>query len=487
MKRILAIGIPVVLVWLAGLAWLGAREGWWRAAAPLADAPATELHRSLRVLSGDDVVGRVELERTPHADGSVSSAMTARLVLPIFGTTAALDLDADLWRPAAGTDGTSVHLAVRAEDQTMTLDGTVEGGMLRGRVTTAGELMPFEVPLADRLLLATGIGPLADIPPLEAGEVTVAQGLDPISLRAAPIRLRGSGREILSVAGKPVSARIVEIEARGLVARAWVAADGGLLRAETPFGLTFEAIDLDVPGPATATGETGDSGAALRRAITVEPTGRRPRRGAQAMTVAIRGVPGLVVDTRQTRLGDDRWRIVAVPEPGDGADLPAPDEIESLLAGDAFVQARHPRIRRQARALTSLDETPAARAQAIYQWTFESLDKVPVASLPSALAVLESRRGDCNEHTVLFAALARAADLPTRIAIGLVWSEELDAFGYHAWPEVWTGDGWLAMDPTLGQERADATHIKLLGGSVLAWRELLAYLGRIDIEVLEVE
>ncbi len=43
-------------------------------------------------------------------------------------------------------------------------------------------------------------------------------------------------------------------------------------------------------------------------------------------------------------------------------------------------------------------------------------------SIPSALEVLEQRAGDCNEHTVLFTALARAAGIPCRVATGLAWS-----------------------------------------------------------------
>ncbi|MEM7678803.1 MAG: hypothetical protein AAF449_22705 [Myxococcota bacterium] len=37
-------------------------------------------------------------------------------------------------------------------------------------------------------------------------------------------------------------------------------------------------------------------------------------------------------------------------------------------------------------------------------------------------------------------------------------------FGYHEWVEIWSGDQWLAMDPTFGQDIADATHIKLHTG-----------------------
>ena len=84
------------------------------------------------------------------------------------------------------------------------------------------------------------------------------------------------------------------------------------------------------------------------------------------------------------------------------------------------------------------------------------------ASAPEALA---SREGDCTEHAVLFSALAKIAGVPTRLVTGLVYvGGPNNVFGYHEWVEVWTGQTWLAMDPTFGQDIADATHIKLYAG-----------------------
>jgi len=107
-------------------------------------------------------------------------------------------------------------------------------------------------------------------------------------------------------------------------------------------------------------------------------------------------------------------------------------------------------------------------------------------NVPTALEVLRTRQGDCNEHSVLFAALARSVGVPTRVAVGLVWSDELERFAFHAWPEVHCGE-WVAVDPTLGQKQADATHIRLFTGSVETWGKVLLYLNRISVTVLSVE
>jgi transglutaminase-like putative cysteine protease len=64
-------------------------------------------------------------------------------------------------------------------------------------------------------------------------------------------------------------------------------------------------------------------------------------------------------------------------------------------------------------------------------------------SLPSAREVLRTRVGDCNEHTVLYVAMARALGMPAPIAVGLVFV--YGAFYDHAWPEV-----YLTRDRTAG-------------------------------------
>jgi transglutaminase-like putative cysteine protease len=172
----------------------------------------------------------------------------------------------------------------------------------------------------------------------------------------------------------------------------------------------------------------------------------------------------------------------------------------ALLSGDAFLQVDHPDIVAQARVIVSGLEAPTDKADALHDWVYSELIKSPALSIPSALEVLQNRRGDCNEHTVLYTALARAAGLPTRIAIGLVWSDDLDGFYYHAWPEVLieevedgvaagadSNDGdshWIALDPTLGQRRADATHLKLLEGGIETWTRLLPFLGSLELEVV---
>jgi len=121
-----------------------------------------------------------------------------------------------------------------------------------------------------------------------------------------------------------------------------------------------------------------------------------------------------------------------------------------FLEGGPFAPVDHPKIADLANRLTADRDGSWNRASAVYEWVFENIEKKAVVSVPSALEVLEAMEGDCNEHTLLYTALARAAGVPTRVAIGLVWSEELNGFYYHAWPEVFVGE-WIWIETKMGR------------------------------------
>ena len=88
---------------------------------------------------------------------------------------------------------------------------------------------------------------------------------------------------------------------------------------------------------------------------------------------------------------------------------------------------------------------------------------------------------------VLFVDCCRAEGIAARFASGYQKGDlRSERRHLHAWPEVYAGE-WIWMDPTFGQEVADATHVKLVTGDIERWPRLLSFLGRLEIEVLEVE
>ena len=149
-----------------------------------------------------------------------------------------------------------------------------------------------------------------------------------------------------------------------------------------------------------------------------------------------------------------------------------------LIQSDASI------LKEQSAAIIGEEQDALRAAGLISSWIYQNLEKRPTLSIPNALQVYRLRAGDCNEHSALFAALARAAGIPTRIVAGLLYTE--GRFFYHAWNEVYAGD-WIAVDPLLNQIPADPTHVRLIVGELDRQVQLVKVLGRLSIKVIDYE
>jgi len=154
------------------------------------------------------------------------------------------------------------------------------------------------------------------------------------------------------------------------------------------------------------------------------------------------------------------------------------------LSPELLVQSGAPAIVELARRVRGDTRDPLVAARRINQWVHDSLKKTVSITIPSAIQVLDSRAGDCNEHTQLFIALSRAAGVPARAAAGLALVGR--KFYYHAWPEVFVGK-WIAVDPTFGQFPADASHLRFVYGGLDRQADLLRLMGALRIDVLTAE
>ena len=83
---------------------------------------------------------------------------------------------------------------------------------------------------------------------------------------------------------------------------------------------------------------------------------------------------------------------------------------------------------------------------------------------------------------MLLTALLRAAGIPARECVGLVYTDH--KFYYHAWTEAYLGQ-WITMDATLDQMPVDATHITLAHGGLDRQAELMSLMGKLQLEILD--
>ena len=107
------------------------------------------------------------------------------------------------------------------------------------------------------------------------------------------------------------------------------------------------------------------------------------------------------------------------------------------------------------------DPAPGAIGSFVHDFITE---KSYAGNFDLASRVATTRRGDCTEHAVLTAALARAAGLPARVVLGVVIVEGAGgsaAYG-HAWTEIHAGPGWHLVDSTRPGAAADVSHVRYL-------------------------
>ena len=440
------------------------------------------------LLPEGDPVGFIHMRTEPEAMGGEEGTryyLTTSLQVTFLGEQTPITLTGTAW--AAHKRGLAeLKFRMSSKGHAVRLTGQIADGTLYGAVHTVGESFPIELPVGEDVVLWGGTGAgLLSVPVVAEGEEYVVDTFDPVTLSLGRARITGLGREELDICGETVFTRVMDLEVRGVTTRAWILDSGEVVRAETPFGFVIEKTT----GARAAQVSAPDAAPSLIELAAVPAQGKTPFRGAGRMLIRLTGVaPGVQPPGDDTQTSPEPGLLVVQQPPGPPGDEEHTHErgLGAHLAGDPLIQVDHPKIRLTAARIAPSRLTPWERAQCVNQWVYESIAKTPVVSIPSALDVLDTREGDCNEHTVLFAALARAAGVPTRIAVGLVWSEELGSFYYHAWPEVYVGR-WIWMDPTFGEPIADATHIKLVTGNIQRWTELLPYLGQVRMEVLEIE
>ncbi len=142
-----------------------------------------------------------------------------------------------------------------------------------------------------------------------------------------------------------------------------------------------------------------------------------------------------------------------------------PDGAQPFLEHSPIIPSRHPELAALSSRLTDGLSSPQDRMQALVNWIDANIQD-EASDVYTAMDVLKNRRAECQGQSFLYAALARAAGIPTRVVNGLVYSAAapLDGFLYHTWAQSWDGRRWYSIDPTFGQLPADATHIRLVDG-----------------------
>jgi hypothetical protein len=369
-----------------------------------------------------------------------------------------------------------------------TARGSLAGRNLTLRIGSPGEEKISVIALQELPYLGGAILESVGAEGLKKGEGRSFPVFDPASLGQRPVRVTLLGEEPITIMGTSRLARKLSVDFMGMKQIAWVDPEGSVLREEGILGIVLEKVTREqaLAGLEGAVSQDLTEIAAIPSSKSIKDVG-----SLKVIKIRLEGLPeegSFVLDggRQEYRKGVLTVRRESPSDPSVRNESAA-GEFAAFLKSTPFIQSDHPKIRQKAAEIVSQGDSPEKKARKIMLWVYENLEKRPVLSVPNALEILENRIGDCNEHAVLLAALARAAGLPAEVEAGVVYMR--GRFYYHAWNILYLRDrgGWVTADAVLGQMPADVTHIRFVRGESDRQIDLLGLIGRLKLDVLETE
>jgi hypothetical protein len=501
--------VAVLSLWLGTVGWQARREYFRPDLARLAEAAAMSLAPGVNfyaVTMGDRAVGLATSRLDTVPEGYALEDVLS-LELPALGQTGTavartrVELDASLVMR-------DFSFTLDSEVGTFGATGAVIGdSLLQVTIDAGGEVQEVSYRMAEAPVFAATLPiRLALSGNLKVGGQMRLTVFDPSTLSTRTVDVRVLEHDTIAVPDSvwlnpetdiwepatwdTVPAWKMAEAYGGIRVESWIDEDGRILRSASPLGFAMERTQYELARQARdrarGLGSALDEDVILATAIqsnvdlgTVE--------AHESLAFVLSGVDldGFDLDGGRQRVKGDTLFVQREDwsELDAGYTLPYKHmDLRDALQPEPLIQSDDRRIARRARRIAGRMNDPVAVARVLARSVHDMLEKDITFSVPSAVQVLESGQGDCNEHTVLYVALARALGLPARTAVGLVYVD--GAFYYHAWPEVWLGE-WVAVDPTWGQHPADAAHLRFVVGGLARQVEIVRLIGRLQIDVVD--
>jgi len=366
----------------------------------------------------------------------------------------------------------SLQFTQSSEGRSSAVTATFTPDQVSWSKTTGDSTQTGEVPIPPGVeLVADAQAVVSGGAPPIGQSVTIHQ-FSPALLEIEPVTLTSKQTETLALAGENVETTLVALHSPSVVADTWVDQNGQLCQVKTELMAAELVYNRTSQEAAMAGLEDGGATVDLMAAAALRPDQPLPNGGRLAqLTITVAGIdesfklPGDDWQTAESIDGRRQVKIVATGHDGDPA-MTRPVEVgEALkpyLAPAEYIESDAPEIVAQAKQIIG-DETNALKAvELLRDWVHGRISwQANIGMIRSALDILKDPSGVCRDAAALYAALARAAGLPTRVCGGIVWYG--DRFLGHAWNETWVGT-WVPVDCTRSGSFVDATHVKLAQG-----------------------
>jgi hypothetical protein len=359
--------------------------------------------------------------------------------------------------------------------------GVVNGKQVTLYTETPGSEKKTVINLKDAPHLANGILESAGIAEMKVGETRSVNVFDPATMGQRPIKLTVLGDDVITIMGRERKARKISVDFMGAKQLAWLGEAGDILREQGILGITMEQVTKSqaLEGFSRAAGADltqiasipsnvviGDAAALSMLKVkisNIEKANLKLNGGRQTLRKDTMVVQKETIPTRPFRAENIAGN-------------------EDFLKPSPFIQSDDPKIVSKAIEIISPDDSLSVRAAKIVAWVYKNVEKRPVLSVPNAVETLNNLVGDCNEHAVLLAALARAAGIPAQVEVGLVYQR--GRFYYHAWNVLFIGT-WVTADAVMDQMPADVTHIRFARGEADQQIDLIGVIGKVRLTVLD--
>ena len=338
-----------------------------------------------------------------------------------------------------------------------------------------------DMTLQEKPYLSSGILETAVKSGLRPGQSRIFHIFDPATMGQRPVKVTATGYQDIMIMGRLQRARKMAVDFMGAQQYAWIGQEGDVLREEGIMGIILERVTKEQALAGMAKAGSAD----LTEIVSID-AGRDIENPAALKQLIVRvdgPYEGLFLNGGRQSLNGNVLIVdeESFPERGKRASS-SDDAPRRFLDPTPLIQSDHPLLKKKVSAIISSDDPGDVKAQKLVDWVYKNIEKRPVLSVPNALDTLNNRQGDCNEHAMLLAALARAAGIPAQIETGLVYQR--GRFYYHAWNVLYLGN-WVTADAVFGQLPADVTHIRLIRGEAEQQIDLVQVIGRLKLVILK--
>ena len=370
------------------------------------------------------------------------------------------------------------------------ISGKVEGNQMLIRTGEGRRRKTESISLTEPPMIGAGIEYLFKTLKIDIGNTYKLPFFDPSTMAQKEVLFNVVSRGPLKINKITYDAFRVETEMWGNIMTFWLDENGNILKEEGFMGLVMIKSSA-ANAPMDIEGGGGEDFYEMT-AVPVERELPNPTR-LNYLKLKVDGVDSSDINIAAWNGGRQRYNNGIMEISRERKPLKSsysipydrPDnDLVPFLRSEFNIESDSDEIRETAGNIVGKEKNAVAASERLMNWVYRNLDKRPVISVPSALDVLRTKAGDCNEHATLLTALLRASGIPARLCIGLVYSR--NKFFYHAWTEAYVGE-WISMDATLNQMPADVSHIRFISGNLDKQVEIMGLIGKLKIEVLNFE